>query len=109
MIAELRATFFLVVSFAFFLIIIGALGLSTIMKPGRWSERASQWAEHASKGHGNVHREAAMERHLDVELDDLKKKQSIAIGGGFRGTARKEGKPLQRLDNDCVAGEVPVF
>jgi hypothetical protein len=39
MIAELRATFFLVVSFAFFLIIIGVLGLSTIMKPGRWSER----------------------------------------------------------------------
>ena len=39
MIAELRATFFLVVSFVFFLIIIGMLGLSTIMKPGRWSER----------------------------------------------------------------------
>jgi len=39
MIAELRATFFLVVSLVFFLIIIGVLGLSTIMKPGRWSER----------------------------------------------------------------------
>jgi hypothetical protein len=40
MIAELRATFFLVVSLIFFfLIIIGVLGLSTIMKPGRWSER----------------------------------------------------------------------
>jgi hypothetical protein len=39
MITGLRATFFLVVSFVFFLIIIGVLGLSTIMKPGRWSER----------------------------------------------------------------------
>lgn len=39
MIAELRATFFLVVSLVFFLIILGVLGLSTIMKPGRWSER----------------------------------------------------------------------
>ena len=39
MITELRATFFLVVSFVFFLIIIGALGLSTIMGAGRWSER----------------------------------------------------------------------
>lgn len=39
MIAELRATFFLVVSFVFFLIIIGVLGLSTIMSSGRWSER----------------------------------------------------------------------
>lgn len=36
---ELRATFFLAVSFVFFLIIIGVLGLSTIMQPGRWSER----------------------------------------------------------------------
>lgn len=39
MITELRATFFLVVSFIFFLIIIGVLGLSTIMNPRRWSER----------------------------------------------------------------------
>jgi hypothetical protein len=39
MITELRAMFFLVVSFVFFLIIIGVLGLSTIMSAGRWSER----------------------------------------------------------------------
>jgi hypothetical protein len=39
MITELRAMFFLVVSFVFFLIIIGLLGLSTIMSSGRWSER----------------------------------------------------------------------
>jgi hypothetical protein len=39
MITELRATFFLAVSFVFFLIIIGVLGLSTIMNPSRWSER----------------------------------------------------------------------
>ena len=40
MMTELRATFFLMVSFVFFfLIIIGVLGLSTIMNPGRWSER----------------------------------------------------------------------
>jgi hypothetical protein len=39
MITELRAMFFLVVSFVFFLIIIGVLGLSTIMGSGRWSER----------------------------------------------------------------------
>ena len=39
MMTELRATFFLLVSFVFFLIIIGVLGLSTLMKPGRWSER----------------------------------------------------------------------
>jgi hypothetical protein len=39
MITELRATFFLVVSFVFFLIIIGVLGLSTVMSSGRWSER----------------------------------------------------------------------
>ena len=40
MIAELRATFLLVVSFVFFLLIIGMLGLSPIMKPGRGSERS---------------------------------------------------------------------
>jgi|CXWL01.1.fsa_nt_gi hypothetical protein len=39
MITELRAMFFLVVSFVFFLIIIGLLGLSTVMSSGRWSER----------------------------------------------------------------------
>jgi hypothetical protein len=39
MVTELRATLFLVVSFVFFLIIIGMLGLSTIMSSGRWSER----------------------------------------------------------------------
>jgi hypothetical protein len=40
MMTELRATFFLVVSFVFFfLIIIGVIGLSTIMGSGRWSER----------------------------------------------------------------------
>jgi hypothetical protein len=39
MITELRATFFLAVAFVFFLIIIGMLGLSTIMSSGRWSER----------------------------------------------------------------------
>lgn len=36
---ELRAMFFLVVSFVFFLIIICALGLGTIMGSGRLSER----------------------------------------------------------------------
>jgi hypothetical protein len=39
MITGLRATFFLAVSFVFFLIIIGLLGLSTVMNPSRWSER----------------------------------------------------------------------
>jgi hypothetical protein len=39
MITGLRSTFFLMVSFVFFLIIIGMLGLSSIMRPGRWSER----------------------------------------------------------------------
>jgi hypothetical protein len=39
MMTELRAAFFLLVSFVFFLIIIGVLGLSTIMNPSRWSER----------------------------------------------------------------------
>lgn len=39
MMTELRATFFLAVSFVFFLIIIGVIGLSTIMGSGRWSER----------------------------------------------------------------------
>ena len=39
MITGLRSTFFLMVSFVFFLIIIGMFGLSTILRPGRWSER----------------------------------------------------------------------
>jgi hypothetical protein len=39
MITELRATFFLALSFVFFLIILGVLGLSTIMNPGRWNQR----------------------------------------------------------------------
>jgi hypothetical protein len=39
MITGLRSTFFLVVSFVFFLIIMSVLGLSTILRPGRWSER----------------------------------------------------------------------
>ncbi len=40
MITELRGPLFLVMSFIFFLIIIGVLGLSSIiMKPARWSER----------------------------------------------------------------------
>ncbi len=39
MITGLRSTFFLMVSFVFFLIIVGMLGLSTIMRPDRWSER----------------------------------------------------------------------
>ena len=39
MITGLRSTVFLMVSFVFFLIIMGVLGLSTIMRPSRWSER----------------------------------------------------------------------
>jgi hypothetical protein len=39
MVTELRAMFYLVVSFVFFLIIVGLLGLSTVMRSGRWSER----------------------------------------------------------------------
>jgi hypothetical protein len=39
MITGLRSTFFLMVSFVFFLVIIGMVGLSTILRPGRWSER----------------------------------------------------------------------
>lgn len=42
MITGLRSTFFLMVSFVFFLVIIGMLGLSTMMRPGRWSERLRQ-------------------------------------------------------------------
>jgi len=39
MITGMRSTFFLMVSFVFFLMIIGVLALSTMMNPGRWSER----------------------------------------------------------------------
>jgi hypothetical protein len=39
MIDGLRAAFLLVVSFFFFLMIIGLLALGTVMRPGRWSER----------------------------------------------------------------------
>jgi hypothetical protein len=40
MIAELRGTFFLLLSVVFFVAIIGLLALSTLMKPDRWSDRA---------------------------------------------------------------------
>ena len=39
MLAEMRGAFFLFVSLVFFLIILGLLGLGTVMKPVRWSER----------------------------------------------------------------------
>ena len=39
MIMGIRSTFVLVVSFIFFLIVVGMFGLSTVMRPGRWSER----------------------------------------------------------------------
>ena len=35
--------------------------------------------------------------------------QGIATGGDFFCTERKEGKPLQRLHNDCVAGKCQFF
>lgn len=37
--AQMRGAFFLLASLILFLIIIGVLALSTVMKPGRWSER----------------------------------------------------------------------
>jgi hypothetical protein len=37
--AQVRGAFFLVASLIVFLIIIGVLALSTVMKPDRWSER----------------------------------------------------------------------
>ena len=40
MITGLRSTFFLMASFLFFLIILGILGLSTMMRPGQWHERS---------------------------------------------------------------------
>jgi hypothetical protein len=39
MLAEMRGAFFLFVSLVFFLIILGLLGLGTVMRPIRWSER----------------------------------------------------------------------
>jgi hypothetical protein len=42
MIAELRSAFFLIVSLAFFLIIIGLFVLGSLMRPGRWSDRPRQ-------------------------------------------------------------------
>ena len=36
---ELRGGFFLIVSIVMFLLIIGFLMLSTVMRPNRWSER----------------------------------------------------------------------
>jgi hypothetical protein len=39
MISELRGALFLVVSLVFFLAILALLALSTVMQPGRWSER----------------------------------------------------------------------
>jgi len=39
MVAELRGAFFLLLSLTLFLLIVGALALGTVMKPGRWSER----------------------------------------------------------------------
>ena len=36
---EVHAIFFLVVSFVFFLIIVGVLAVGAVMNPGRWSER----------------------------------------------------------------------
>jgi len=39
MLAEMRGAFFLVLSLVFFLIIVGALALGMVMRPGRWIER----------------------------------------------------------------------
>jgi hypothetical protein len=39
MIAELRGGLVLAASLVFFLLIIAVLALSTVMRPGRWSER----------------------------------------------------------------------
>ncbi len=39
MIAEMKGTFFLLLSLVFFIIIIGLLTLGMILRPGRWSER----------------------------------------------------------------------
>jgi hypothetical protein len=42
MIGELRGAFILMLSLAFFLVIVGVLLLGMVMKPGRWSERSRQ-------------------------------------------------------------------
>ena len=39
MMDEVRATFFLVVSLVFFLLIIGVLAVGAMMRPRRWSDR----------------------------------------------------------------------
>lgn len=39
MITDLRGAFFLLLSLALFLVIIGVLALGTVMRPVRWSER----------------------------------------------------------------------
>jgi hypothetical protein len=39
MLTELRGGLLLIMSLLLFLIIIAVLALSTVMKPGRWSER----------------------------------------------------------------------
>jgi hypothetical protein len=39
MIAELRGGFFLLLSFALFVLIIGMLALGTVMRPARWRDR----------------------------------------------------------------------
>lgn len=39
MVSELRGALVLLVSFVFFLMIIGVLVLGSVMRPGRWSER----------------------------------------------------------------------
>ena len=42
MLTEMRGAFFLFLSLAFFMLIIGMLALGMIMRPGRWSERLRQ-------------------------------------------------------------------
>jgi len=39
MVSELRGAVVLFVAFVFFLMVIGALVLGSVMRPGRWSER----------------------------------------------------------------------
>ena len=39
---KMRGVFFLFVSLAFFMVIIGLLALGMVMRPGRWSERPRQ-------------------------------------------------------------------
>ena len=40
MFAELRGSFVLMLSLAFFMVILGVLALGMVMRPGRWSERS---------------------------------------------------------------------